>query len=112
MIGRWRVAVLTISSVVLAALVMAGQPGRTAAESRAEGAWKQVGPEGRVHRLYAPSTGVVFANVANELYRSDDAGESWRPVHLPPPKRPPAPPPAFTTGKREIAVDPTNHRVI
>ena len=67
--------------------------------------WGPTGLGGGVVRLHTPASGAFLAETrdrqgADGLSRSDDGGETWADVGLPPP-------PASV-----IAVDPTNHDVL
>jgi hypothetical protein len=64
--------------------------------------WVPLGPEAQVKRLYAPASGALFAATDKVLFRSDDAGSSWRLVEVPPSHH----------QQRAFEVDPTDHRVI
>ena len=64
--------------------------------------WVPLGPSMPIARLFAPTSGPLFATSSKELFRSDDAGATWNQVGLPGPRRENA----------RIEVDPTDHRVI
>jgi photosystem II stability/assembly factor-like uncharacterized protein len=65
--------------------------------------WERTGPDRATDRLFAPSSGALFATAGGLLFRSDDAGESWREVALPPPAG---------SARRELLVHPLDHRVV
>ena len=68
-----------------------------------EPAWEPLaGVPGPVERLFAPTSGPLFAQIGLDLYRSDDGGGAWRTVALPPP-------PDTGATRRQIAVDPGSH---
>lgn len=64
-------------------------------------AWEQLGLATPVTRLFAPASGALFAGTGAELFRSDDAGATWRPVPVPAEPR-----------VHAVTVDPTDHRVV
>ena len=46
--------------------------------------WEQLaGVPGPVMRIFTPTSGALFAQTDRGLFRSDDGGDSWRPVALP-----------------------------
>lgn len=63
------------------------------------GDWEATGLTEPVWRLFTPISGAFYAVAADKLLRSDDAGETWRAVPLPP-------------GAEHFAVDPTDHGVL
>jgi hypothetical protein len=66
--------------------------------------WEPTGLGGDVLALFTPASGAFFALTADRLLRSDDAGETWAPV--------PLPPPPASRGEAWAVVDPTNHDVM
>jgi hypothetical protein len=65
--------------------------------------WEQLALNPPILKLFTPSSGALLARSASELFRSDDAGASWRAVSLP------------STSAPQIGlvtVDPTNHDVL
>jgi hypothetical protein len=110
--------VLSVALVLLATGTLCAQeePVDTAPGSEAEAPridWVLTGLSTAADQLFTPSSGALFAatsGVSAEspvgLLRSDDRGDTWRPVALPPyPASPPAHP-------RLLAVDPTNHMIL
>jgi photosystem II stability/assembly factor-like uncharacterized protein len=96
----------------LAGLVAASahRPALTWAQETSGSEWEPTGLGGDVRMLYTPASGAFFADRdttadpaarmrTHELLRSDDAGDTWRPVPLPPEGAP-------------ITVDPTDHDII
>jgi photosystem II stability/assembly factor-like uncharacterized protein len=67
------------------------------------GAWRPTGLSAAVRELFMPASGAFFARSRDALWRSDDAGVTWRQVALPPPA---------SAGDRVAAVDPTNHTIV
>lgn len=61
--------------------------------------WELTGLSVPTLRLFTPSSGVLFAQTATELLRSDDGGETWGPVPLGP-------------ATRILTVDPVQHTVL
>ena len=61
--------------------------------------WELTGLTEPTLRLFTPSSGVLFAQTATELLRSDDGGETWGPVALGP-------------ATRILSVDPVQHTVL
>jgi len=61
--------------------------------------WELTGLTEPALRLFTPSTGVLFAQTARELMRSDDAGDSWGPVSLGP-------------ATQLLSSDPTQHTIL
>jgi len=53
--------------------------------------------------IFTPSSGALLVRASDGLYRSDDAGQTFRPIALPPAPRP---------VDRVISVDPTNQDVL
>jgi photosystem II stability/assembly factor-like uncharacterized protein len=49
--------------------------------------WELTGLTEPALRLFTPSSGVLFAQTATELVRSDDGGDTWGPVSLGPATR-------------------------
>jgi photosystem II stability/assembly factor-like uncharacterized protein len=114
------VRTLASRAVVAAALVLTlamggggsvlAQPAPSAAE------WQATGLRDAVVRLVAPSSGGLLAAGRGKLFRTDDAGATWREVPLPPGADPSFgvasaynPPPL---GQGRLAVDPTNADVL
>ena len=64
--------------------------------------WRQIGPSADIKRLFTPTSGALYAQSADALYRTDNIGERWTKVALPEPRR---------TGAA-VEVDPTNHDII
>jgi photosystem II stability/assembly factor-like uncharacterized protein len=79
----------SLAAMVMAvACIMVGAPGgqaRSPVHAAQDGAaWEQPGlAEHKIVTLSAPRSGALFAQTDRELWRSDDAGLSWRPVPLP-----------------------------
>jgi len=72
--------------------------------------WELTGLTGTVLKLFTPASGAFFAvGGYGDLYRSDDAGQTWREV-----KQPPAAPADRRTGSPGwlLAVDPLDHTVL
>jgi photosystem II stability/assembly factor-like uncharacterized protein len=70
---------------------------------RAADGWQTTSLTGIIYRLDAPMSGALFAWTEWTLHRSDDAGETWHTVALPP---------AFASQAaraRGVVVDPVNH---
>lgn len=61
--------------------------------------WEATPLSAPVLALFTPASGAFFARTDTGAMRSDDGGDTWRPVPLPP-------------GTRLAAVDPTNHAVL
>src|SRR5437870_6436573 len=68
----------------------------------ADAGWQTTGLTMPVTQLFAPSSGALLARDQQHLYRSDDAGVTWRGVQLP----------ARPSFWRPIAVAPTDHDVL
>jgi hypothetical protein len=98
--GRSRLAAGLAGLSLVFALLSLG--GRVGAQERVP--WEATGLGGDVLALFTPASGAFFALTADRLLRSDDAGETWAPV--------PLPPPPVSRGESWAAVDPTNHDVI
>jgi photosystem II stability/assembly factor-like uncharacterized protein len=77
-------------------------PVMTAPNTAQGGDWAALGPDVSVGRLFAPATGALFTATEGDLFRSDDAGTSWRQIELPLSQR----------KERVVEVDPADHRVI
>src|SRR5262245_9188635 len=78
----------------------------TAPSQGAVSQFEQLTLSGDVVHLFTPASGAFFALTdTHELYRSDDAGASWRAIRLPP---------AATGfhGRHELEVDPTDHQIV
>ena len=82
-IGRSLAAlVVAVACFVVGAPAGPADPSAYAAQDGA--AWEQVGlAEHKIVNLSTPRSGALFAQTDRELWRSDDAGLSWRPVPLP-----------------------------
>jgi len=92
-----------LALVLVASLALAGD---LRAQEPTGGMWEQLaGVPGPVDRLFAPTSGALFAQVGLDLYRTDDGGGTWRTVTLPPA-------PGNTASRRQIVVDPTSHQHI
>src|SRR6266542_2592833 len=65
------------------------------------GDWVQTPIQDPALRVFTPSSGALLALTATDLYRSDDAGATWRPIPLPPLTR--------RDDKARVVVDPSNH---
>jgi photosystem II stability/assembly factor-like uncharacterized protein len=76
---------LALPSLVLASDVTVGQALPRAATNPLD--WELMGLTDPVLRLFTPSSGVLFAQTATELVRSDDAGATWGSVSLAPATR-------------------------
>jgi photosystem II stability/assembly factor-like uncharacterized protein len=61
--------------------------------------WELTGLDGRVLQLFTPASGAFLARTEGGLFRSDDAGATWRALGAPP-------------ALGIAAVDPTNHDVV
>ena len=84
-------------------LVVLPQSVPATADAAQGAAWEQLsGVPGPVTRLFAPTSGALFARVGASLYRTDDGGTAWRSVTLP----------ALGDdgSSRQIFVDPGNHQ--
>ncbi|MCC7369549.1 MAG: hypothetical protein IT306_14065 [Chloroflexi bacterium] len=68
---------------------------------QAAGEWTEILPAPAATRLFAPASGALLAARGGELYRSDDAGLSWRSIALP-----------DASPKGMVEVDPTNHDLL
>ena len=111
-LARYRsVRLLGRSLLLLLALAVACLPTTLAADEAPY--WEPLPLTGKALHLFTPASGALFAQVDNDLYRSDDAGSAWTAVSLPPPQvptpNPLSPPPPF---RRVVTVDPTNHDVL
>src|SRR4051812_10906966 len=78
---RWW-AVLLVGMLVLMALQVAVSPG-AAAPSEVVVPWERLDQTPSATRLFAPASGVLYAQGGQELWRSDDAGTSWAAIPLP-----------------------------
>src|SRR4051794_6326235 len=68
------------------------------------GNWEQLpGVPGSIDRLFTPASGPLFAQVGLNLYRSDDGGNAWGTVSLPPA-------PEGNASRRQILVNPSSHQ--
>src|SRR4051794_24310958 len=105
-------SVLVLVSLLLAALTLSAAPVRGAPAAD----WQPTGLTIPAHRLFAPASGALLAAGDDRLLRSDDGGDTWRDIPLPPNAeldfevhtsyRP------AHFGQGRLAVDPTNHDVI
>ena len=69
--------------------------------------WESTPLTGKASHLFTPASGALFAQIDNDLDRSDDAGTTWTLVSLPPANG------RWTGGfGRRIAIDSTNHDVL
>lgn len=79
--------------------------GRTGAHLGAGAAqspdWQGGGQSIAYRRLFTPASGTLLAASEDSLYRSDDAGETWRGMNLP-----------HGRTVRATAVDPLNHAIL
>src|SRR5579859_228025 len=80
-------------------LLIATQSSARPANGEAVPEWELTPLAEPVLRLFTPSSGAFFAQTAQALMRSDDAGDSWQPVSLGP-------------AETILEVDPTNHQVL
>jgi hypothetical protein len=116
--GRARVARLLAGLLVLA--VLSGPAGAVSHAGGAPEPFATVPPDREAEpaadweptalaepavRLFTPWSGAFFAQTREGLFRSDDAGATWRAVALPPGTD-------ATTLRQGIAVDPSNHTVV
>src|SRR6266536_4813337 len=65
------------------------------------GDWVQTPIQDPALRVFTPSSGALLALTTTDLYRSDDAGVTWRSIPLPPLTR--------RDDKTRVVVDPSNH---
>lgn len=100
---RWHRIILPLAALVMVTGV--AWPGGTATAAQDGKLWQKMGTIGGVAKLLTPPSGPLFATRRSEVLRSDDAGESWAPVSLPP--RPASPALGFV-----FALDPTNHTIM
>jgi len=111
--SRNQYALITSAIRTSAALAMAVSVLWTAAGAQAQDApaasWIQTGLTTPARKLYAPSSGALFARTADGLMRSDDAASTWTAVSLPQVAPVPGMPAGWT---RAVVVDPTSHAVI
>jgi len=97
LLGQRGVALLAF--ILVAGLVMSAPP----ADAREADGWQPTGMTDWIYQLRAPTSGALFAWTEWTMHRSDDAGETWRIVDLPP---------AFAgqaARARNVVVDPVNH---
>jgi photosystem II stability/assembly factor-like uncharacterized protein len=85
-----RVLIACLSALALAWLALASDV--TASRARPPTPtdapdWELTSPAEPALRLFTPSSGVLFAQTATELLRSDDDGDTWGPVSLGPATR-------------------------
>jgi photosystem II stability/assembly factor-like uncharacterized protein len=90
---RW-----VMAAAIAGLLVTAGASAPAAAQ---RGPWGDTLGLTQVSRLFTPDSGAFFAAARGELYRSDDAGATWRKVDLPDAGPDPV-----------VAVHPIDHRII
>ena len=62
--------------------------------------WELTGLTESALQLFTPTSGALFARTQTGLSRSDNGGDSWRPVSLPP------------GSAQLVAVDPTDHTIV
>jgi photosystem II stability/assembly factor-like uncharacterized protein len=94
--GLYRPVILGVLASVL--LVLGWLP---PAPARADAPdWEATPLSGKAQRLFMPASGALYAQVGNDLYRSDDAGATWTPISLPPVKEH-----SFYPFQRVVAVD-------
>src|SRR5204862_7949870 len=81
-----------------ALLLLLAAPGRAsvrAAQDAPSPDWEQTALTEKAVRLFTPMSGAFFAQTVDAFFRSDDGGETWQHVPLPP-------------GATILDVDPTN----
>ena len=85
---RLLIALLVALALLALALTSEVPVGRALAQAPIDPTdWELTGLTEPALRLFTPSSGVLFAQTAPELMRSDDAGDTWRPVPLGPATR-------------------------
>ena len=67
--------------------------------------WELAGWRAPAQELFTPYGGALFVRQGDDVQRSDDAGDTWRPVVLP---AAPPPPPAPLVTHRRVAFDARN----
>jgi hypothetical protein len=74
---------LKLAIMALLVALTAGVPGANAEEPEPP-AWEALGPTDKsVSALYTPTSGALLARTEDGLYRSDDAGLTWRAIPRP-----------------------------
>jgi hypothetical protein len=97
-----RLVAALIGLTLMLALLTPG--GGSPARAQEAVPWEPTGLGDDVLALFTPASGAFFALTGERLLRSDDAGETWAPV--------PLPPSPANRGQAWAAVDPTNHDVM
>jgi photosystem II stability/assembly factor-like uncharacterized protein len=94
----------SLTAALLAALLVVTPTLPTSAMDDPPAAWQPTPLAAETLELFTPASGALFARTPAGLQRSDDAGDTWAPV--------PLPPPPARRGNRWVTVDPTNHTVL